>query len=98
MVGKEVESRRWKNEVRKEDLNVSNEWRKKKVKDVAEEADKIDWYSKIRVEGIMGPACQTDCRMTRAEWGEGNKVWKSLCHEKQYPSDWLFWWEMFAWY
>lgn len=42
MVGKEVESRRWKNEVRKEDLNVSNEWRKKKVKDVAEEADKID--------------------------------------------------------
>ena len=50
MVGIEVESRRWKNGVKKEDLNISNEWWKKKVKDVAEEVDKIDWYSKIKVE------------------------------------------------
>ena len=50
MVGIEVESRRWKNGVRKEDLNISNEWWKKKVKDVADEVDKIDWYSKIKVE------------------------------------------------
>lgn len=39
------------------DLNVSNEWRKKESQRyLAEEADKIDWYSKIKVEGIMGPA------------------------------------------
>ena len=41
MVGIEAESRRWKNKVRKGDLNVSNEWQKKKVKDVVK-VDKID--------------------------------------------------------
>lgn len=52
MVGIEAESRRWKNKVRKGDLNVSNEWRKKKVKDVVKEVDKIDWYRKIKGEVV----------------------------------------------
>lgn len=80
MVGIEAESRRWKNKVRKGDLNVSNEWQKKKVKDVVK-VDKIDWYRKIKGE-VVKESCDQHVGQIAG--------WQELSEEKEIRCESLY--------